>query len=335
MEDESMGDGPKTGPERRLQVGYALSSEEHGPAELVRLAQSAEAAGFAYASLSDHFHPWIDAQGHSPFAWSVLGGIAQATTSLQVGTGVTCPTGRYHPAVIAQAAATIEALMPGRFFLGVGTGENLNEHITGQGWPPYQVRAARLEEAVSVIRALWGGEIVNHQSEHFTVANARLYDAPEQPPPIIVAAGGDEAAELAGRIADGLINYAPDPEVVKRFRNGRADDQRPCYLQVNVCWDESEAEARRLAHRLCPTVALPGELGNLLPTPAHYEQAVQLVEEEDVAKLFVCGPDPDRHVEKIQAGFDAGYDHVHVYQAGPNQDGFFRFYERDVLPRLR
>jgi coenzyme F420-dependent glucose-6-phosphate dehydrogenase len=317
-----------------VKLGYSLSTEEHPAPDLVRFAQQAEAAGFAYASISDHFHPWVDAQGNSPFAWSVLGAIANATTTLGVGTGVTCPTVRYHPAIVAQAAATVASLMPGRFFLGVGTGELLNEHILGRHWPPYETRASMLEEAVAVIRALWKGETVDHQGTHFTVDNARLYSLPDQPPPVIVAAAGPKAARLASRIGDGLINPSGDAAVVEAFAEA-GDADRPRYLQVSVCWHEDEAEARRLAHRLVPSVALPGELGALLPTPTHYQQAVELVTEDDIAKVITCGPDPERHIELIQKGIDAGYDHIHVYQVGPDQDGFFRFYEREILPAFR
>jgi coenzyme F420-dependent glucose-6-phosphate dehydrogenase len=318
----------------RVRLGYSLSTEEHAAPDLVRFAQQAEAAGFEYASISDHFHPWVDAQGNSPFVWSVLGAIANATSTLELGTGVTCPTVRYHPAIVAQAAATVASLMPGRFFLGVGTGELLNEHILGRHWPSYETRAAMLEEAVEVIRALWTGETVDHQDTHFTVDNARLYSLPEEPPPIIVAAAGPKAARLASRIGDGLINPSGDGAVVEAFSED-GDAGRPRYLQVSVCWHEDEAEARRLAHRLVPSVALPGEMGALLPTPTHYQEAVQLVTEDDIAEVVTCGPDPQRHIELIQKGIDAGYDHIHVYQVGPDQEGFFRFYEREILPAFR
>jgi coenzyme F420-dependent glucose-6-phosphate dehydrogenase len=320
-------------PSREVHLGYSLSCEEHRPADLVRFAVRAEEAGFEYASISDHYHPWLDAQGNSPFVWSVLGGIAQATRRLIVGTGVTCPTIRYHPAVIAQAAATVAAMMPDRFFLGLGTGENLNEHIVGSRWAPYPTRAAMLEEAVAIIRALWSGETVNHAGDAYRVENARLYTLPPEAPPIVLAASGPKSAALAGRIGDGLINYAPDRGVVDRFRElARPEASR--YLQINVCWAEDEAEARRTAHRICPNVALEGELGNQLPTPRHYEQAVRRVTEDDVAKVIACGPDPERHLEVIRKGADAGYDHIHVYQVGPDQEGFFDFYEHHVLPRL-
>jgi coenzyme F420-dependent glucose-6-phosphate dehydrogenase len=316
-----------------VRIGYSLSCEEHRPADLVRFARRAEEVGFAYASISDHYHPWIDRQGNSPFVWSVLGGIACETQRLEVGTGVTCPTMRYHPAVVAQAAATVAAMMPGRFYLGVGTGEYLNEHIFGDRWPPHEIRAGMLEEAISIIRRLWQGEDVSHHGCYYTVEHARLYTLPDAPPPIVLAAAGPDAAELAGRLGDGLINYSPDPDVVKRFEaaGGRG---KPRYIQQNVCWAEDEAEARRLAFEICPNVALKGELGQQLPNPAHFEQAVQMLSEEDIAKVIVCGPDPERHAEAIQKCVDAGYDNVHVYQVGPDQEGFFRFYEREILPRF-
>jgi coenzyme F420-dependent glucose-6-phosphate dehydrogenase len=331
MTDQAPRRSPSADRQGRVRIGYSLSSEEQRPADLVRFAQQAEASGFVYASISDHFHPWVDAQGNSPFVWTVLGAIANATSSLEVGTGVTCPTVRYHPTIVAQAAATVASLMPGRFFLGLGTGENLNEHITGARWPAYEERASMLEEAVDIIRRLWEGGTVDHRGEHFVVDNARLYTLPEAPPPIIVAASGPKAAALAGRIGDGLINPMGDADVVKAYEAVAGQDC-PKYLQVSVCWNESETEARRLAHRLVPSVGLPGELGNVLPTPTHYEQAVQLVTEDELAKTIVCGPDPERHIAKIQSGIDAGYDRIHVYQVGPDQEGFFRFYERHVLP---
>jgi coenzyme F420-dependent glucose-6-phosphate dehydrogenase len=326
-------------------IGYSLSTEEHRPEDLVRFAQMAEAAGFRYASISDHFHPWIDAQGNSPFAWTVLGAIANATQRLELITGITCPTMRYHPAIVAQAAATVASLAPGRFSLGVGTGENLNEHIVGAKWPPYETRAAMLEEAVEVIRLLWSGETLDHEGKYFIVENARLYTLPEEAPPLLVAGSGEKAASLAGRIGDGFIGVMPERKLIEAFDSAgpalssaggppAANGGRPKYLQVNVCVAETEAEARETAFRICPTVALPGELGNLLPSPTHYEEAIQLLSEDDVAKVILCDPDPEAHVAKLQEGIDAGFDHLHVYQVGPDQERFFRFYEREVLPRL-
>jgi G6PDH family F420-dependent oxidoreductase len=317
-----------------VQIGYAMSSEEHGPRDLVRFARMAEEAGFPYALISDHYHPWIDQQGQSPFVWSVIGGIAEQTQGLRLGTGVTCPIQRIHPAIIAQAAATAGEMMPGRFFLGVGSGENLNEHVLGGKWQPHDVRAEMLEEAVEVIRLLWQGGERSHRGRYFTVENACIYTLPAQLPPIMVAASGTKSAELAGRIGDGLITTAPDKEVVNAFRQAGGQG-KPIYAQLSVCWAASEAEARQTAFKYWPTAAVRGELSQELPTPGHFEQAAQMVREEDVAKVIVCSPDPQRHLEQIQSYVDAGIDHVYVHQIGPDQEGFCRFYEREILPKFQ
>ena len=314
-------------------IGYALSSEEHRPSDLVRHARLAEEAGFTYALISDHFHPWIDRQGQSPFVWAVIGGIAQQTSELRLGTGVTCPLLRIHPAIVAQAAATAAAMLPGRFFLGVGTGEALNEHVLAQRWPPTGVRREMLEEAVELIRLLWEGELTSHSGRHFTVENARLYTVPEQPPPIAVAAGGPEAAALAGRIGDALVTTSPDRQLVEAFRGAGADGPR--YGQLTVCYDEDEARARRTAFAWWPNAALKGPLGQELPLPSDFEQAAAMVTEDDVAEAVVCGPNPERHAEAIAEFEQAGYDHAYVHQVGPDQEGFIRFFSRELLPRYR
>jgi G6PDH family F420-dependent oxidoreductase len=315
------------------EFGYTLSGEEHAPADLVRWARTAEDVGFTFALVSDHFHPWIDRQGHSPFVWTVLGGIAEATERLRLGTGVTCPLIRIHPAIVAQAAATTAALMPGRFFLGVGTGENLNEHILGDRWPPAGTRLEMLEEAVEVIRLLWEGEDVIHRGRHYTVENARIYTLPEEPPPIFVAAAGEKATQLAGRIGDGLIGTSPDSEQIRQFEQA-GGAEKPRYGQLHVCWAKTEEEAKRTAREWWPNTSLPGELGVELPLPRHFEQAAAMLSEDDVAGKLPCGPDPERHIAAIHAYVDAGYDHVYVHQVGPDQEGFFRFYEEQVLPKL-
>jgi coenzyme F420-dependent glucose-6-phosphate dehydrogenase len=314
-----------------MELGYALSSEEHAPLTLVENARRAEEAGFTFALVSDHFHPWIDRQGHSPFVWSVLGGIAMETEHLRIGTGVTCPTIRIHPAVIAQAAATAAAMLPGRFFFGVGTGENLNEHVLGQRWPPAERRRQLLEEAVAVIRELWQGELTTHRGTHYTVENARIYTLPDELPDIVVAAGGPEAAELAGRIGDGLVSTQPEAELVEAFE-GAGGEGKPRYGQVTVCVADSEASARKTAFQWWPNAALRGTLGEELPLPSHFEEACAMVTEDDVAEVIVCGPDRERHVEAIGRFADAGYDHVYIHQVGPDQDVFFDLYEREVLP---
>ena len=315
-----------------MQLGYAISSEEHAALDLVENAVRAEAAGFELALVSDHFHPWIDRQGHSPFVWGVIGGIAVRTERLRLGTGVTCPTIRIHPAIVAQAAATAAAMMPGRFFLGVGTGENLNEHVLGDRWPPADLRRDMLEEAVALMRELWHGELTTHRGPHYTVEGARLYTVPEEPIEVMVAAAGKESAELAGRIGDGFVGTSPERELIERFEEAGGSG-KPRFGQVTVCWAESEAEARRTAYEVWPNAALRGPLGQELPLPSHFEEAAAMVDEEDVAGVVVCGPDPERHAEAIDAFVDAGYDHVYVHQVGPDQAGFIRFAERELLPR--
>jgi G6PDH family F420-dependent oxidoreductase len=317
-----------------VNVGYTLSSEEHGPRELVDNAVAAEEAGFDFLMISDHYHPWTDRQGHSPFVWSVLGALARATERVAIGTGVTCPIGRIHPVILAQAAATAAILLEGRFRFGVGTGEVLNEHVTGDRWPPIDERLDRLEEAIELMRELWEGGTTTHRGRYFTVQQARVYDLPERPPPVLVAAKGDRATELAGRVGDGLIAVAPDPETVQAFDRAGGSG-KPRHGQVHVCWAEDEAKARRTAYEWWPNAALGGELGVELPLPRHFEQAAETVREDDVARTVVCGPDPDRHVEAIRQYADAGFDHVGVHQIGPDQRGFQRFYEDRVLPKVR
>jgi G6PDH family F420-dependent oxidoreductase len=317
-----------------MEIGYALSSEEHPAPELVQFACRAETAGFAFALISDHYHPWIDRQGHSPFVWSVLGAIGQATRRLRVGTGVTCPLRRIHPAIIAQAAATVATLMPGRFFLGVGSGENLNEHIVGGHWPPAAVRLEMLEEAIEVIRSLWSGELVNHRGTYYTVEDARLYSRPDEPSSIMIAAGGKESAALAGRVGDGLIATTPSAKLIDAFATA-GGKRKPRYAQIAVCWAEDERQARRTAREWWPTAALGGNLPWEVKTPALFEQAVACVREEDVAEKIICGPDPRRHVDALRKFAEAGYDRVYIHQIGPDQEGFFRFAERELLPVAR
>jgi G6PDH family F420-dependent oxidoreductase len=316
-----------------IELGYALSSEERTPVELVENARAAEQAGIRFALISDHFHPWIGEQAESPFVWDIVGAISQVTDRLVLGTGVTCPTMRLHPAIVAQAAATSSALMPGRFFLGLGTGENLNEHVLGARWPSAEERLEMLEEAVELIRALWRGELVSHRGRHYTVDRARLYTLPDDAPPIAIAAGAPEAAVLAGRIGDALVSTAPDEEIVARFEQGGGNG-KPRYGQVTVCWAETEDEARRTAHRCWPNAAAAGELAQELPLPRHFEQAATMVSADDVAATVVCGPDPDRHREAIEAFARAGFDHVYVHQVGSDQAGFMRFYEEQILPHV-
>jgi coenzyme F420-dependent glucose-6-phosphate dehydrogenase len=314
-------------------IGYTLSSEEHGPGDLVTYAGLAERAGFDFAAISDHFHPWVNRQGNSPFVWAVLGGVAEATERIRVGTGVTCPTTRIHPAIVAQAAASAAAMMPGRFFLGLGSGENLNEHILGDRWPETDIRQEMLVEAIEVIRLLWKGGLQSHHGKHYTVENARLYTLPEEPPPIIVAAAGPRAVEIAGGIGDGLFGLLPDPEVIAQFEQAGGKG-KPKYGQLHVCWAASEDEAKATALEWWPNAAVSGNLNWELPLPSHFEDASDWADEDAIAGSVVCGPDPERHVEGILEFVDAGYDHVYFHQVGPEQEGFIRFAEAELLPRL-
>jgi G6PDH family F420-dependent oxidoreductase len=312
--------------------GYTLSSEEHSPRELVEFAQRAEQLGFDFLSISDHFHPWVDEQGHSPFVWSVLGAVAQATERVRVGTGVTCPILRTHPAIIAHAAATTSLLFDGRFFLGVGTGEALNEHILGQRWPIVEQRQDMLEEAVEVLRLLWTGEMIDHHGEHYTVENARIYDPPEAPIDIVVSAFGKKAAETAARAGDGVWMTGPQQEVLDTYR--QAGGKGPRIGQLTLCWAATEEEAKATALRVWPNSGIPGQLSQDLPTPTHFEQASALVTEDVIAEAMPCGPDPEPVLERLRSFTDQGLDHVHLHQVGPDQAGFFRFWEQELRPKL-
>ncbi len=314
-------------------IGYFLSSEDWRPQQLIEQATAAEQAGFEALWLSDHYHPWNDEQGQSAFVWSVIGALSQRST-LPVTTAVTCPTLRIHPAVIAQAAATSAVLLDGRFILGVGSGEALNEHIFGDAWPSADVRLEMLEESIEVIRKLWEGGFTDHRGRHYKVENARIYTRPDSPPPIYISAFGPKAVEVAARVGDGFISTTPDADLVKSWRDAGGGN-KPAQAGYKVCWAPDEAAARRTAHTLWPNAGLPGELSQVLPSPRHFEQASTLVTEDMVAESILCGNDVKAHVARMQAFVDAGYDEVYVNQVGPEHDGFFEFYAEHVLPELR
>jgi G6PDH family F420-dependent oxidoreductase len=315
-----------------VEIGYSLSSEEHGPRELIETARQAEEAGFEFAILSDHFHPWIDAQGHSPFAWTVLGGIATGTLRLRVGTGVTCPTMRYHPALVAQMAATTAALFGDRFFLGVGTGENLNEHIYGDAWPSFAVRAEMLAEAVELIRDLWRGKLMSHRGDYYAVENARIYTLPDAPPPIYVAASGPEAATLAGEIGDGLISTAPKQPLVEAFRSAGGEG-KAVYGQLTVAWGPDADAAKEYLARQWPTAGIPGASQQELPLPQHFEELASLVTPDQLAERVPCGPDPEPILTSIRDYADAGFSHVAIHQIG-DEAAFIRFFAEQLAPKL-
>jgi G6PDH family F420-dependent oxidoreductase len=316
-----------------MRIGYFLSCEEFGPRELVEQARLAKEAGIDRLWISDHYHPWIDEQGQSPFVWSVIGAVASAVPGMTVTTAVTCPTIRIHPAVVAQAAATSSVLLEGRFKLGVGSGEALNEHILGDAWPEAEIRQEMLEEAVEVMRGLWEGRQFSHYGEHYAVENARLYTLPDVAPDVIVSGFGPKAVDLAARIGDGFCTVGPDKESVDRFRESGGGDK---LVQggTKVCWGPDEAECVKTVHRLWPNESLPGELAQVLPQPAHFEQAVQLVTEEMIAESVPCGPDVDRIEEEFQSFADAGFGELYVQQIGDRQEEFFAMLKSDLLPRF-
>jgi G6PDH family F420-dependent oxidoreductase len=321
-----------------MKIGYFLSCEEYGPAELIEQAKLAEQAGFESLWISDHFHPWNDEQGESPFVWSVIGAISQVC-SLPIMTAVTCPTVRIHPAIVAQAAATSAVLANGGFVLGVGSGEALNEHVTGARWPAIAVRLEMLEEAVEVMRTMWAGGYVDHHGPHYTVENARIYTLPDKPIPVYMSAFGPKSADCAGRIADGFVTTSADKELIARFRDAGGAG-KPVTAGYKVCWGSGDEVCVDTAHRLWANSGLPGELSQVLPSPAHFEQASELVSRDSTRDSIAYGGDVDRHVDAFRPYADAGVDAVHISQMGGSEaatsyQGFFDFYGQEVLPRLR
>ncbi|MEO3784077.1 TIGR03557 family F420-dependent LLM class oxidoreductase [Actinocorallia sp. B10E7] len=317
-----------------MRIGYKLMAEEFGPKELVRQAVKAEEAGFDFVEISDHYHPWLHDQGHSPFAWSVLGAIAAKTERIALATGVTCPTVRYHPAIIAQAAATLALLSDGRFTLGIGSGERLNEHVVGPGFPQsVQDRHEMLREALEIIRLLWQGGYRSYQGKYLQLEDARVFDLPEELPPIAVAAGGARAARLAAEFGDGMFSTEPKEKLVKEFREAGGDG--PLFAEVPMAWAPDEHTAARSAWESSRWALTGWKVMSELPNPANFEAASTTVREEDILEKFACGPDPSRYLEVTQPFVDAGFDHLVMQNAGPDPDGFMDFYRSELDGRLR
>jgi coenzyme F420-dependent glucose-6-phosphate dehydrogenase len=306
-----------------MHIGYWLSSEEHAPHDLVENAQRAEEAGFEHVLISDHIHPWVDAQGHSAFVWSTIGAIAQATSRIRLGTAVTCPLIRMHPAIVAHAAATSQALMDGRFFLSVGTGENLNEHVLGGRWPRADERLEMLDEAIDVIRALLGGDWETYRGKHYTVEQAKLYDAPKDAPRVIVAAAGEKAARLAGAKGDGYMNTSPDEHAVKTFKD--AGGKGPLYGKVTGAFAASASTAKKIGKERAPNTAMGGALSTELALPRDFEAVAELVREDDLESALVLGDDPAMWREQIDEYERAGFTHVCLHDVSPHQHEFIEF----------
>ena len=312
--------------------GYKLMTEEHGPKALVENAVRAEAAGFDFVSISDHFHPWVDAQGHAPFAWSVLGAIAHATSTIDITTGLTCPIIRYHPAIIAQAAATIALLSENRFTLAIGAGERLNEHITGARWPSVPERHDMLREAIEIFRLLWDGDVHSYDGLHFTVDHARLYDLPEKPIPVTLGVSGAKSVALAAEMADGIMTTEANADLIKSYRDHGG--KGPSYAEVALAYAPSKAEGRKLAKERFAFSAFDWTVNSELPAPAGFEAATRYIREEDLADTIPAGPDPEPHLKAIGKYLDAGFDHIVLTGIGPDQAGFTRFFEKELRPKL-
>lgn len=315
--------------------GYTLMTEQAGPRELVRHAAGAEAAGFDFEVISDHYSPWLVEQGHAPNAWSVLGAISQATAEVELMTYVTCPVMRYHPAVVAQMAATTQLLTDGRFTLGLGAGENLNEHVVGRGWPPVNVRHEMLVEAVEIISALFDGGYVNHAGDHFRVDSAKLWDLPPTRVPIAVAVSGDQSVGRFAPLADHMVAVEPDPGLCRAWDGVAAAESRKIG-QIPVCWDPDRDAAVTRAHEQFRWFGGGWKVNAELPGPSAFAGATRFVREEDVAGSIPCGPEAGPIVEAVSAFWEAGFTDVALVQiGGDHQDGFLDFAERDLLPALR
>ncbi|WP_069816585.1 LLM class F420-dependent oxidoreductase [Streptomyces sp. TP-A0874] len=318
-----------------VKIGYTMMTEQAGPRDLVDHLVGAEAAGFDFSVTSDHYFPWLASQGHAPYAWAVLGAAAQATSSIPLMTYVTCPTMRYHPTVVAQKAATLQLLSGGRFRLGLGAGENLNEHVIGGGWPPADVRHEMLDEAVRIIRALFEGGYVNHHGEHYDVESAKLWDLPDTPPPIGIAVSGEQSCELAGRYADLLIATEPKPALLESFdRYGGAG--KPRVGQLPVCYDEDREAAVRRAHDQFRWFAGGWKVNSELPGPTSFEGATQFVRPEDVAETIPCGDEVSEFVEAVRLYVEAGFTEIALVQVGgESQPAFLEWAGGTLLPALR
>ena len=315
-----------------MKIGYKLASEGFGPKELVRQAQLAEKAGFDFVEISDHFHPWLDEQGHSPFAWTVLGAIAASTSTIGLATGVTCPTVRYHPAIIAQAAATLGILSDDRFTLGIGSGERLNEHVVGRGFPAVAQRHEMLREALEIITLLWQGGYQSYEGKHLQLEDARVFDLPETLPAIAVAASGGPSARLAAEFGGGLFVTEPKSSIIEKFVE--AGGTGPRYAEVPLAWAPTVDEAVKAAHSTSRWAVTGWKVMSELPNPVNFDAASATVREDDILKQFACGPDADVHLAAIQEYADAGFDHLVLQNAGPDPDGFIEFYERELASEL-
>jgi G6PDH family F420-dependent oxidoreductase len=316
------------------QVGYTMMCEQRSPKDLVEDLIHAEQAGFDFSVISDHFHPWLEEQGHSGYTWSILGAAAQATEQIPLMTYVTCPIVRYHPAIVAQKAATMSLLSEGRFSLGLGAGENLSEHVVGRGWPSADVRHEMLLEAIEIIRALFEGGYVTYRGQHLDVEDAKLFDRPEEPVQIGVAVSGRSSCEIAGELGDFVIAVDPESELIEMFHESGGDG-KPGVGQIPVCWGPDEAECRALAREQFRWSAGGWKVMAELPNPINFDAYSQFVREEDIAQMIPCGPESEGIVQGVKKFVDAGFDRVALVQVGDRQKEFCEFYQSELAEALR
>jgi G6PDH family F420-dependent oxidoreductase len=316
-----------------MRIGYKLATEGFGPKELIRQAVLAEQAGFDFVEMSDHYHPWVEAQGHSAFTWSLLPAIAMRTERIGLATGVTCPSMRYHPAIIAQAAATMAIISDGRFTLGVGAGERLNEHVTGEGFPARRVRHGRFREALEIIRLLWRGGYRSYDGKYIKLEDARVFDLPEELPVIAVAASGPESAKIAAELGDGLFAVEPDGDLVSSWHG--LGGHGPAYGEMPLAWAEDERSAVRAVLEKNSFALAGWKVMSELPNPVNFEAVTASVTPDQVREAFACGPDPKRHLDVARRFADAGFDHLVAMNAGPDPDGFMDFFARELAAPLR
>jgi G6PDH family F420-dependent oxidoreductase len=312
--------------------GFTLWSEINGPKEMLAQAAAAEAAGFDFLGMSDHFHPWLERHTDSPFAWSALGAVAATTEQVELVTLVTCPFLRYHPTIVAQAAATVQILADGRFTLGLGAGENLSEHVVGRGWPPVDVRHEMLGEAIDIIRELWAGDWVGYRGEHLTAEDAKLFTLPDTPPRIAVAASGPASIELAVEQADAIVSDSPDEAVVAGFKDAKPGGE--AWTQIPVAYAEDDEVALDAAYHFA-FGATGWKVQAELPNIQAFDATAALVDDELIRELVVTGSDPTPVIEKVQQAAEVGYDHISLVQVGPDRtEGFTRWWADHVRPEL-
>jgi G6PDH family F420-dependent oxidoreductase len=315
-----------------MRIGYKLAAEAFGPKELVRQAVLAEQAGFDFVEMSDHYHPWLDAQGHSPFAWSVLPVIAAKTERIGLATGVTCPSVRYHPAIVAQAAATMAIVSDGRFTLGIGAGERLNEHVTGQGFPARRQRHERLREALEIIRLLWRGGYRSYDGRYLQLEDARVFDLPEELPVIAVAASGPSSARIAAELGDGLFATEPDGDMVRTWR--KLGGHGPAYAEMPVAWAQDEESAVQAVLETSKFALTGWKVMAELPNPVNFEAATASITPGQIRAQIPCGPGAGAQLEAARRYAEAGFDHLAIMNMGPDPDGFMDFFARELARPL-